>query len=412
MSHIRDEKLAPYGKLKIDWVKKNMPLLNSIEEEFKTTKCLDGLKITMSIHVEAKTAYLAQVLAAGGAQVALTGCNPLSTQDDVAAALAQTGIEVYTWHGATDQEYHDLLKEAVSFSPNLFLDDGGDITALLHEEYPDMPVWGGSEETTTGVTRLYSRQKAGKLRFPVVSANDADCKHLFDNRYGTGQSVWNAINKTTNLIAAGKNVVIAGYGWCGKGCSMRAKGLGANVIVCEVDPVKAMEAVMDGFRVMPMAQAAKIGDIFVTVTGCERVIFGEHFRVMKDGAILSNAGHFDVEICLPELEEQAVEIKQVRENITGYRMADGRWINVLAQGRLVNLAAGDGHPAEIMDMSFAIQALSMRYLAENYQNMENKVYQVPEEIDQYVARLKLKTMGVGIDELTEAQKEYLSDYIG
>lgn len=410
MSIIRNSALAKEGMLKIDWVKKNMPLLNAIEQDFIKNKYFDGLKITMCIHVEAKTAYLAQVLKAGGAKVALTGCNPLSTQDDVAAALAETGIDVYTWHGATNDEYVSHLKKALEFTPDLFIDDGGDITQLLHDEYKDMKVFGGSEETTTGVHRLRAREKAGALRFPVVSANDANCKYLFDNRYGTGQSVWNAINKTTNLIVAGKNVVIAGYGWCGKGCAMRAKGLGAKVIICEVNPIRAMEAVMDGFKVMTMDDAAKIGDIFITVTGCEHVIVKRHFEVMKDGAVLCNAGHFDVEVSIPDLESIATEIKEVRNNIMGYRLKDGRWINILAEGRLVNLAAGDGHPAEIMDMSFAIQSLSIKYVLENYKNMENKVYNVPQEVDDYVARLKLKTMGLSIDTLTDEQKAYLESY--
>ncbi|MBQ2897431.1 MAG: adenosylhomocysteinase [Clostridia bacterium] len=408
MSIIRDINLHEHGRMKIDWVKKNMPLLNSIEADFSKSKCLSGIKIAMCIHVEAKTAYLAEVLKAAGADVRLTGCNPLSTQDDVAAALAKNGLEVFAWHGATVDEYNCHLKKTLEFNPDIFLDDGGDVTNLLHDEFSSMEVWGGSEETTTGIHRLHSREKAGKLRFPVVSVNDADCKHLFDNRYGTGQSVWNAINKTTNLIVAGKNVVIAGYGWCGKGCAMRAKGLGANVIVCEIDPIKAIEAVMDGFRVMTMNEASKIGDIFVTVTGCERVIHKEHYKNMKDGVILSNAGHFDVEVNIPELKEMATEVKCVRDNVMGYKMPDGRWINVLAEGRLVNLASGDGHPAEIMDMSFAIQALTMKYIAEHHNEMTNKVYDVPKELDNYVANLKLATMGITIDKLTDKQAAYLN----
>ena len=408
MSIIKDINLHEHGRMKIDWVKKNMPLLNQIEKDFKASQCLRGIKIAMCIHVEAKTAYLAEVLKAGGAEVRLTGCNPLSTQDDVAAALANNGLEVFALHGVTEEEYNHHLKKTLEFEPNIFLDDGGDITNLLHGEFSHIPVWGGSEETTTGIHRLKSREKAGKLRFPVVSVNDADCKHLFDNRYGTGQSVWNAINKTTNLITAGKNVVIAGYGWCGKGCAMRAKGLGANVIVCEIDPIKAIEAVMDGFSVMTMDEASKVGDIFVTVTGCNHVIHKEHYKNMKNGAILCNAGHFDVEICIPELEELAVETKIVRDNIKGYKLADGRWINILAEGRLVNLASGDGHPAEIMDMSFAIQALTMKYLAEHHTVLTNKVYDVPKEMDSYVANLKLKTMGINIDKLTKEQAEYLN----
>ena len=408
MSIIKDINLYEHGRMKIDWVKKNMPLLNHIEDDFKKSQCLKGIKIAMCIHVEAKTAYLAEVLKAGGADVRLTGCNPLSTQDDVAAALAQNGLEVFARHGVNEDEYNCHLKKTLEFEPNIFLDDGGDITNLLHGEFSHLTVWGGSEETTTGIHRLKSREKAGKLRFPVVSVNDADCKHLFDNRYGTGQSVWNAINKTTNLISAGKNAVIVGYGWCGKGCAMRAKGLGANVIVCEIDPIKAIEAVMDGFRVMTMDEASKIGDIFVTVTGCNHVIHKEHYVNMKNGAILCNAGHFDVEICIPELEELAVETKTVRDNIKGYKLSDGRWINILAEGRLVNLASGDGHPAEIMDMSFAIQALTMKFLAENHDKLTNIVYDVPKEIDNYVADLKLKTMDINIDKLTKEQAEYLN----
>ncbi len=408
MSIVKDINLHEHGRMKIEWVKKNMPLLNKIEEDFTKSQCLKGVKIAMCIHVEAKTAYLAEVLKAAGADVRLSGCNPLSTQDDVAAALAKNGLEVFAVHGIDEDEYNHLLKKTLEFEPDIFLDDGGDITNLLHDEFSHLNVRGGSEETTTGIHRLKSREKSGNLRFPVVSVNDADCKHLFDNRYGTGQSVWNAINKTTNLITAGKNVVIAGYGWCGKGCAMRAKGLGANVIVCEIDPIKAIEAVMDGFRVMTMDEASKIGDIFVTVTGCERVIHKDHYVNMKDGVILSNAGHFDVEVNIPELKKMAVEVKCVRDNVMGYKMSDGRWINVIAEGRLVNLASGDGHPAEIMDMSFAIQALTMKYIAEHYNEMTNSVYDVPKEIDNYVANLKLETMGIKIDELTEAQSAYLN----
>ena len=408
MSIVKDINLHEHGRMKIEWVKKNMPLLNKIEEDFTKSQCLNGVKIAMCIHVEAKTAYLAEVLKAAGADVRLSGCNPLSTQDDVAAALAKNGLEVFAVHGIDEDEYNHLLKKTLEFEPDIFLDDGGDITNLLHDEFSHLNVRGGSEETTTGIHRLKSREKSGNLRFPVVSVNDADCKHLFDNRYGTGQSVWNAINKTTNLITAGKNVVIAGYGWCGKGCAMRAKGLGANVIVCEIDPIKAIEAVMDGFRVMTMDEASKIGDIFVTVTGCERVIHKDHYVNMKDGVILSNAGHFDVEVNIPELKKMAVEVKCVRDNVMGYKMSDGRWINVIAEGRLVNLASGDGHPAEIMDMSFAIQALTMKYIAEHYNEMTNSVYDVPKEIDNYVANLKLETMGIKIDELTDAQSAYLN----
>ncbi|MBZ4646000.1 MAG: adenosylhomocysteinase [Petroclostridium sp.] len=411
-SVIRDIHLANSGRQKIEWVKKNMPLLRYLEEDFKKNQYFKGLRAVVCVHLEAKTAYLAKVLAAGGAEVSVTGSNPLSTQDDVAAALVADGLKVYAWYGATEKEYFEHLNYALDIRPNIVIDDGGDLVHLLHGERQELlpDVFGGCEETTTGVIRLKARAKEGLLKFPMISVNDAYCKYLFDNRYGTGQSVWDGVMRTTNLIVSGKNVVIIGYGWCGKGCAMRAKGLGANVIVCEVDPIKAIEAVMDGFSVMPMNEAAKIGDFFITVTGCNRVIYDEHYKVMKNGAILANAGHFDVEICIPELEAMAVEKKEMRKNIMGYKMADGRWIHLLAEGRLVNLAAGDGHPAEIMDMSFALQALSAKHIAQNHKNMENKVYEVPDEIDQYVAQLKLQSMGISIDTLTEAQRKYLSSW--
>ncbi|WHH60549.1 adenosylhomocysteinase [Petroclostridium sp. X23] len=411
-SVIRDINLANSGKQKIEWVRKNMPLLRYLEEDFAKNQYFKGLRAIVCVHLEAKTAYLAKVLAAGGAEVSVTGSNPLSTQDDVAAGLVADGLKVYAWYGATEEEYFQHLNYALDIRPNIVIDDGGDLVHLLHGERQELlaDVYGGCEETTTGVIRLRARAQEGLLKFPMISVNDAYCKYLFDNRYGTGQSVWDGIMRTTNLIVSGKNVVIIGYGWCGKGCAMRAKGLGANVIVCEVDPIKAIEAVMDGFRVMPMNEAAKIGDFFITVTGCNRVIYDEHYKVMKDGAILANAGHFDVEICIPELEEMAVEKKEMRKNIVGYKMADGRWINLLAEGRLVNLAAGDGHPAEIMDMSFALQALSAKYILQNYKSLEKKVYEVPDEIDKYVAELKLKGLGVSIDTLTEIQKKYLSSW--
>lgn len=409
MSEIKDIDLADEGKKKIEWVKKNMPLLNTIEEDFIKNQYFKGLNLLVCVHVEAKTAYLAKVLKSGGANVTVTGCNPLSTQDDVAAALVADGIEVFTKHGETEQEYISHLNSALDNKPSFFIDDGGDITSLLHNERKELLPYivAGSEETTTGIHRLKARHKAGELLFPMVDVNDANCKYLFDNRYGTGQSVWDGINRTTNLIVAGKNVVVAGYGWCGKGCAMRAKGLGAHVIVTEVDPVKAIEAVMDGFKVMTMDEAAAVGDLFITVTGCESVITGKHFDVMKNGALMCNAGHFDVEIAIPELQSRAEDVTEVRKNIKGYLMKDGRWLNLIAEGRLVNLAAGDGHPAEIMDMSFALQALSMKYLVQNGRTMEKGVYPVPEEIDDYVARLRLKTMGIDIDSLTAKQKEYL-----
>ncbi|NLY61644.1 MAG: adenosylhomocysteinase [Clostridiales bacterium] len=406
---IRDIKLAPEGQARINWVKGYMPLLNELEKEFERDKPFKGKKISLSIHLEAKTAYLALVLAKGGAEVAVTGSNPLSTQDPVAAALAEKGLSVYAWYGATEEEYFDHLNKTLDFAPNIIIDDGGDLVHLLHTTRKDLAkdVLGGCEETTTGVLRLRAREREGVLSFPMISVNDAYCKYLFDNRYGTGQSVWDGIMRTTNLIVAGKNIVVAGYGWCGKGVANKAKGLGANVIVTEVDPIKAIEAVMDGFRVMSMDQAASIGDIFITVTGCNKVIREEHFKKMKDGVLLANAGHFDVEVYKPDLEKLAVQRKEMRKNIEGFVMEDGRVLNLLAEGRLVNLASGDGHPAEIMDMSFALQALSAKYIADNHSQMENRVYKVPKEIDHRVANMKLKAMDINIDTLTQEQEDYL-----
>lgn len=402
------------GKNKIEWVSRNMPILNTIKEDFEKTKPFKDKKITICIHLEAKTAYFATVLKAGGAEVTATGCNPLSTQDDVAAALREVyGITVYGKHGETEEEYFNDLRCALSNNPDIIMDDGGDLTNLIHAEFPELikTLQGGTEETTTGILRLKARERAGELKFPVISANDAYCKYLFDNRYGTGQSVWDGINRTTNLIVSSKYVVVVGYGWCGKGTAMRAKGLGAKVIVCEVDPIKAVEAVMDGFSVMSMEEASKVGDIFVTVTGCKDVITKKHLLNMKDGVILANAGHFDVEINKNDLMEISNEKKVVRNNIEGYFGKDGKIRNLLAEGRLVNLAAGDGHPAEIMDMSFSIQALSLKYINENYKNMENKVYNVPDVLDKYVANIKLKSLGVSIDTLTKEQEEYINNYM-
>ena len=409
MGQIKDIRLAPSGYDKINWVRSYMPVLNLIREEFEKTKPFAGKKISMSIHLEAKTAYLAMTLAAGGAEVAVTGCNPLSTQDDVAAALADAGFEVNAWHGTTDEEYTNHLKKTLSICPDLIIDDGGDFTHLLHGECREYGknLLGGCEETTTGIHRLLAREKAGLLDYTMIDVNDADCKHLFDNRYGTGQSTLDGIMNCTNLIIAGKTVVVGGYGWCGRGFAMRAKGMGAIVVVTEIDPVKAIEAVMDGFRVMPMEEAAKIGDVFVTLTGCRDVIRREHFAVMKDGVLMANSGHFDVEIDKVALADEAVRVWQRKPNIMGYEMKDGRILNLLAEGRLVNLAAGNGHPAEIMDMSFAIQALGLAYLAQHGKDMENRVYNVPAEIDRRVAELKLAAMGFAIDELSPAQKAYL-----
>ena len=410
MSMIRNIELAPSGEKKIEWVRRNCPLLRSLEDDFRKTQPFAGKRVALSIHLEAKTAYLCKVLAAGGAEMFVTGSNPLSTQDDVAAALVKAGLNVFAWHGCTVEEYNAHIRETLSHHANIIIDDGGDLVHMLHTELLDeLPyVIGGCEETTTGIVRLIAMNNAGKLRFPMVKVNNADCKHLFDNRYGTGQSVWDGINRTTNLIVAGKSVVVAGYGWCGKGVAMRAKGLGAKVIVTEIDPIKAIEAVMDGFEVLPMREAAKYGDFFVTVTGCAGVITEPDFLLMKEGAILCNAGHFDVEVDVKGLRELAVEAAEARNNIMGYTLPNGKHIYVLAEGRLVNLAAGDGHPAEIMDMSFAIQALSARYLIENEGRLTEKLIDVPREVDLEVARRKLSFLGIEIDRLTPEQEAYLN----
>jgi len=409
MSIIRHPALAKEGLAKIDWVKSYMPVLTTIEKKFSKEKPFRGLRISMSIHLEAKTAYLATVLKAAGAEVAATGCNVLSTQDDVAAGLATLGVEVYAWHGATESEYKQHLKQALSFKPHLMIDDGGDFVNLLHDDAPELAsdLIGGCEETTTGIMRLLAREKAGKLNFPMVAVNNAQCKNLFDNRYGTGQSTWDAIMHTTNLMVTGKTVVVAGYGLCGRGIAMRAKGLGANVIITEIDPVKALEASMEGYRVMPMDEAAPLGDVFITVTGCNRVIRKEHFLKMKNGVLLSNAGHFDVEVDKNDLASIAKKIETRKPNIQGYYLEDGRILNLLAEGRLVNLASGNGHPAEIMDMSFSIQSLSLEYLSKYGKTLGKQVISVPAEIDEAVAQMKLSAVGIKIDHLTEAQRAYI-----
>ncbi len=408
-SMIRDMGLAPQGIQKIDWVEKHMPVLSGIAKQFREEQPFAGLKVVVSVHLEAKTAYLAQVIHEGGGEVYATGSNPLSTQDDVCAGLASRGVTVLATHGCTLEEYHDFQCKALSVKPDVIIDDGGDMVHILHEEHPEWAVnlQGGCEETTTGIIRLRNRAKAGQLNFPMFNINDADCKHLFDNRYGTGQSVWDGVMRTTNLVVAGTTVVVAGYGWCGKGVAMRAKGLGAKVVVTEVDPVKAIEAVMDGFTVLPMAEAAKIGDWFVTVTGCDGVIRPEHMLEMKEGAILCNAGHFDVEVDVAGLRKLAKESREVRHNIEGFLLPNGRTIYLLAEGRLVNLAAGDGHPAEIMDMSFALQAECARRMAECGREMKPDLYSVPVDIDKAVATRKLTALGVSIDVLSEEQKAYL-----
>ncbi len=435
MSDIRDISLAPSGEKKIRWAAANMPILNSIAKDFEKTQPFKGLTVALSVHFEAKTAYLCRVMQLGGAEMHVTGSNPLSTQDDVAAAIAAGVIDVHADYAGIrtkavptqdgeqfvyaclrqlqrsflEQEYERHLCACLEHEPDIIIDDGGDLVNLMHTKFTHLipKVLGGCEETTTGIHRLKAMSGAGELRFPMIMVNEADCKHLFDNRYGTGQSVWDGINRTTNLIVAGKVVVVAGYGWCGKGTAMRAKGLGARVVVTEVDPVRAIEAHMDGFEVMPMSEAAKHGDIFVTVTGCNDVITAEHFKSMKNGAILTNAGHFNVEINLEQLSELAVERYEARQNIEGFKMSDGRTLFVIGEGRLVNLAAGDGHPAEIMDMSFAIQALCAKYIAENRGRLPVEVIPVPKEIDNEVAMIKLDSMGIEIDRLSPAQRKYL-----
>ena len=409
-SMIRDIKLAPSGHDKIAWVKNFMPVLRSIDEEYSKTKPFAGKKVVITMHLEAKTAYLALVFKNAGAEVIATGSNPLSTQDDVVAALVEDGVTVYSWYNCTNEEYDMFIDKALDCNPDMIIDDGGDLVARIHNERPELidRLIGGSEETTTGVIRLKALAEQGKLKFPMIAANDAYCKYLFDNRYGTGQSTWDGIMRTTNLVIAGKTVVIAGYGWCGKGGAMRAKGLGANVVITEVDPIKAIEAVFDGFRVMPMEEAAKIGDIFLTLTGCDNVINEKHFALMKDGAMMANAGHFDVEINKVDLLKNSVSHRPVRKNIEEYVQKDGRKLYLLAEGRLVNLAAGDGHPAEIMDLSFGVQFFSALHILNHHQEMENKVYLMPEEINTKIAQIKLKALGVELDELTEEQKAYLA----
>lgn len=406
---IRDISLAESGEHKIDWVRKNCPLLRSLEEDFSKELPFQGIRIALSIHLEAKTAYLCKVLAAGGADMYITGSNPLSTQDDVAAALVKAGLNVFAWYNSTEEEYNRHITKVLENNCNIIIDDGGDLVNMLHTSMRDrlQYVIGGCEETTTGIIRLAAMAKEDKLEFPMVMVNNADCKHLFDNRYGTGQSVWDGINRTTNLIVAGKIAVVAGYGWCGKGVSMRAKALGARVIITEIDPIKAIEAVMDGFDVMPMHEAAKVGDFFITVTGCAGVITCEDMKVMKDGAILCNAGHFDVEIDMAGLRKMCTASYEQRNNIMGYTLENGRNIYVLGEGRLVNLACGDGHPAEIMDMSFAIQALSARYLVQHKGELTEKLIVVPREVDNEVAVRKLNFLGKSIDTLTPEQEKYL-----
>ena len=411
---IKDKSLAPQGRKRIEWVKKHMPILSSYDNMYSAEKPLKGKRIAVSVHLEAKTAYLALVLRNLGAECAVTGCNPLSTQDAVAAALVEEGLNVYGIHGASMDDYKRHLNMALDIKPDIIIDDGGDFVNILHTQRTDLidGITGGCEETTTGIMRLKALEREGLLRIPMIAVNNAKCKHLFDNRYGTGQSVWDGIMRTTNLIVAGKTVVVAGYGWCGRGVAAKAKGLGANVIVTEIDSVKAIEAHMDGFSVMTMDEAAELGDIFVTLTGCKDVITGRHFEKMKNGVLLANAGHFDVGINKNDLKAMCVDSFEARDNITAYVMPDGRELNLLAEGRLVNLAAGDGHPAEIMDMSFAIQLQSVLYLNSVGKTLLNKLIQVPAEIDEQVAAIKLASMNIKTDKLSEEQKRYISAWDG
>ena len=411
MSIVKDMALAESGRRKIEWVRDFMPVLSGIEARFEKERPFEGLRVAVSVHLEAKTANLGYVLQKGGAEVRLTGSNPLSTQDDVAAGLASMGVETFGVHGVSAQEYEDLLKYTLEFHPHLVIDDGGDLIDLLGGKcsgYADNLI-GGCEETTTGILRLKAREREGILPCAMMAVNDAKAKHYYDNKYGTGQSVWDGIMHTTNLIVAGKTVVVAGYGWCGKGVAMRAKGMGADVVVCEVDPFKALDATMQGFKVMPMDAAAAIGDIFVTVTGCKDVITGKHFQKMKNNAFLTNAGHFDCEVAVAELAKMAVKRAVRRDNIEGFTLPNGRTLNVIGEGRLVNLAAGNGHPAEIMDMSFPVQALALEWLVKQ-EALEKKLYAVPEEIDEEIGRVKLRAMGLAIDALTDEQREYLSGW--
>jgi len=411
--HIKNPDLAEGGRLRIEWADRDMPVLRSIRERFEKEKPLQGIRISACLHVTTETANLMRTLAAGGADVVLTASNPLSTQDDVAAALVSFyEIPVFAIKGEDNATYYKHIYAALDHAPNITMDDGADLVSTLHKDRRDLlpNVIGGTEETTTGVIRLRAMAADGALAYPVIAVNDAMTKHFFDNRYGTGQSTIDGIIRATNILLAGRTVVVAGYGWCGRGVAMRAKGLGANVIVTEVDPLKALEAAMDGFRVMPMQKAAAEGDIFVTLTGDIHVIDRHHFEVMKDGAIVANSGHFNVEINIPALEEMAESKRRVRPFVDEYHLPDGRNIYLLGEGRLINLAAAEGHPASVMDMSFANQALSAEYLVKHGKELEKQVYTVPEHIDREIARLKLEAMGIKIDSLTPEQEAYLHSW--
>ncbi len=408
-SQFADSGLAPSGQIKIDWVRRNMPILNQIKARFVAEQPFAGLNVLCCLHLEAKTAYLAQILAAGGARVAVCGSNAHSTKDDVAAALATSGVRVYAHHGASDAQMHQYMNDALDIEPNIIIDDGGDIVEILHTERRELltQIWGACEETTSGVVRAQAREQAGELAFPVVLINDARCKYLFDNYHGTGQSVWDGFMRATNLSICGRTVVVIGYGWCGKGCADRARGLGARVIVCEVDPVSAVEAHLQGFEVMPLREAVTHGDVLLTVTGGKHALDAAHFPLMKDGVVLANAGHFAREINLGALREQAVAVQELRENVQGFEMSDGRWLYLLGNGGLVNISCADGHPADIMDTSFALQALSAQYLVRQRGQSRAGTVVVPEQIDLQVASLRLSGLGVQIDTLTEQQRDYL-----
>lgn len=412
MSKVKDPSLAPQGQLKIEWARVHMPVLERIRTRFEREKPFRGLSMAMCMHLEMKTAVLGQTMQAGGASVAITGSNPLSTQDDVAAALANSGVNVYAWHGVTPNEHRENLFQVLSHKPQLIIDDGAELSVAVHTDRKELlgHVIGACEETTTGVHRYNALEKDGLLKYPVIAVNDAYSKYLFDSQYGTGQSALEGVMRATNMLIAGKTVVVAGYGWVGRGIALRSKGLGANVVVTEVDPVRALEAAMEGYRVMPMAEAARIGDIFITATGVKSIITKQHFDEMKDGAILANSGHFDVEIEVKELRATASAVRVARQNVEEFKMKDGRRLYLLAEGRLVNLAAADGHPAEVMDMSFADQALAAEYLIKNKGKLQAKVYRMPLEIDKEVANLWLDSHGFKIDSRSAEQTKYLSSW--
>jgi adenosylhomocysteinase len=412
MVKVKDPSLAPQGQLKIEWARAHMSVLERIRTRFEKEKPFRGLSVAMCMHLEMKTAVLGQTIQAGGGSVAITGSNPLSTQDDVAAALANSGVKVYAWRGVTADEHRENLFHVLSHRPHLVIDDGAELSVAIHTEKKELAnnVVGACEETTTGVHRYNAMEKDGSLKYPVIAVNDAFTKFTFDSQYGTGQSALEGVMRATNMLIAGKTLVVAGYGWVGRGIALRAKGLGANVVVTEVDPVRALEAAMEGYRVMTMREAAKIGDIFITATGCKSIITKQHFEEMKDGVILANAGHFDVEIEVKELRDNATTVRIARQNVEEFKMKDGSRLYLLAEGRLVNLAAADGHPAEVMDMSFADQALAAEYLLKNKGKLQPKVYRMPLEIDKQVAKLWLDSHRLKIDSLSEEQSRYLTSW--